>query len=126
MDMTIVLAKALGIIFVVMGISIISNKKSISGVLADLEEDPGFLWIAGLMALLIGAFMVAVHNTWGSGFQTVISLIGWLSIIKGTVMLVIPDASMSIYKKVAGNMALTLSGYAVLIIGLVLLYEGFV
>ena len=46
----------------------------------------GFL--GGILALFIGAFIISVHNIWIFKWPIIITIIGWLSLIKGFWLLV--------------------------------------
>ncbi|MFZ1074943.1 MAG: hypothetical protein WAN50_01040 [Minisyncoccia bacterium] len=124
MDTTSVLAEVLGIIFTVAGLSLLINRKSASGLLDELSRSHGLLWFGGFIALLFGSVLVAVHNSWNSELESLVSIIGWLALLKGAWILVLPDSSVSLYKKSNTAGVIAFSGFIALLLGLILLYEA--
>jgi uncharacterized protein YjeT (DUF2065 family) len=61
--------------------------------------------------------MVNFHNIWIADWRILITLIGWLSVIKGVVRLLFPQAG----KRLAGKM---LSPVALLVLGLLITALG--
>jgi len=126
MNLTIVLAQALGIILTVSGLSMLVSRKSIIALIDELNRSRGLLWLAGYVALVMGALIVALNNVWDYHLQLLITIIGWIAVIKGAVILLFPNFTVSLYKKMVTNAVITLSGLVTLILGLILLYKGFV
>src|SRR5579872_5486744 len=121
---TTVLAQMLGIIFIVSGFSLFMNKRSVMALVGELEQGQGSIWLFGFVALIFGAGVLTLNHTWGSGLVSLISLIGWLSIIKGTLVLCFPRFAISLYRRLATPGVSNLSGVVSLLLGLVLLYKG--
>jgi uncharacterized membrane protein YvlD (DUF360 family) len=122
MNISIVLAQVLGIMFVVMGLSMLFQKKYMLSVVEELVQSKSFMWIGGFMALTMGAVMITLNNVWTSGLPLVITVLGWLALIKGAFFLLLPDTAVSYYKKVNKEWKFVLAGLVVLILGLVLLF----
>ena len=78
-------------------------------------------FLDGLLTLNCGALVAAFHNVW-TGLPTVVTLLGWGMVIKGTVRLAAPGAALRIYERmtperawqfrVAGVLALALSAFS--------------
>lgn len=126
MSTTIVLSQILGIIITVFGLSVLVNKKSIIALLDETTQSQGVLWILGFITLIFGGLIVVFNNVWSSGLQLFITIIGWLVLLKGIVTLVFPDFTVRIYKKWVNIQVIIFSGFITFIIGLILLYLGFV
>jgi hypothetical protein len=98
----------------------------VTAALTEAGQNQGFLWVVGLVALLMGATFVVLNNVWNGGnMELVITIIGWLILLKGIFLMWFPAAAASLYRKYSGSKALTWWGAIVFIIGLVLLYKGF-
>ena len=125
MEISIFLAKFWGLYLVIMGLSFMANRKSLRRMMALISDD-GFLYMSGFIALIIGLLSVLAHNIWTSDWRVIITLFGWLSLLKGIMRFVAPDYVMSMGKKFAKNKAfLNISFIAIIIIGLYLTYKGF-
>src|ERR1035437_482084 len=99
MNITLVLSQALGIIFIVFGLSMIFNKKWMVLVVDEIVKNQGLLWLAGLVALMMGVVIVLLNNVWTSGLPLFVTVLGWLTLLKGAVILLFPNLTVSYYKK---------------------------
>ena len=122
MDTSIVLAQVFGIVFVVLGLSMLFQKKYTLSVMEELVQSKSFMWIGGFMALIMGAVMVALNNVWTSGLPLVITIIGWLALIKGAFLLLFPGTAVSFYRKANKDSIFVWAGVVVFILGLFLLF----
>ena len=78
------------------------------------------------MVLVIGYFLVAYHNILISGWTTIITILGWMSFIKGSMMIVIPERSIKLYKAIKiTDSQLAVYGAIVAVMGLVCFYLGY-
>jgi hypothetical protein len=126
MDVTIVLAQIFGILFAVLGLSMVVNRKGMSAAMTEMSQNPGFLWVLGFIALAMGTVFVVLSNTWTSGLLAlIVTVIGWLILIKGVFILWFPNAAAALYRKCNTGSMLVWWGIIAFIIGLVLLYKGF-
>ena len=60
MNISMVLSQILGISFVVLGLSMLSNKKWMTAVMEEIVTNQGLLWLAGFVTVLLGAIIVAI------------------------------------------------------------------
>ena len=126
MTSTIIITQITGIILSLTGLSVVINKKGTSRLVEDITRSTGLLWIYGFVVLTIGAIIVVFNNTWTSGLPLFITIIGWLSVIKGVWIMMFSESTMSLYKKMGGSKLLLFSGSLCLLLGLFLLYFGFI
>jgi drug/metabolite transporter (DMT)-like permease len=122
MDFSIVIAQVFGIFFVIAGISIVANGKSTAAVVEESAQNKGMLFIWGVLALLVGAVIVVFNNAWTSGLALLVTILGWLALIKGTFILLLPGAAATLYKKYGKGGLIVATGIVVFVLGLVLLY----
>jgi len=125
MTTTILLAQVLGIVFAVFGLSLLINKKGVLALMHESVHQIGLLWVMGFMVLTVGAIILVLNNTWDSTLGSLITLMGWLSILKGFVLLCFPDWSISLYKKWSNSGMLNISALICFLLGLYFLYWGF-
>ncbi|MDP1879393.1 MAG: hypothetical protein Q8K60_00470 [Parachlamydiaceae bacterium] len=90
--MTIILAKIFGLYFLAIGLAILINPNRFKNIYLQSMNDENFLLIGGILALLIGAFIVSVHNTWVLEWPIILTLLGWWSLIKGFSLLIYPES----------------------------------
>lgn len=124
MDSTIALAHLLGIIFLVVGICVVLNKKNISAAIEEIISNKGLLWIWGFVIIFFGAVLIAFNNyVPGSRLSLLVAILGWLGIIKGACILVFPSSAVAaFYKKFNKSWILITGGIIAIIVGLILLF----
>jgi hypothetical protein len=124
MNTTIVLAQVLGIILTVVGLSLLVARKATIAALEEFSRNPGMLWLYGFIALVFGATLVALNNVWdGTGVALTITIIGWLALLKGIFVLLFPGSAATVYRKWNKSGLILLTGFVVLIIGLIFLIQ---
>ncbi len=123
MDISLVLARIVGILFLILGISLF-NRKTVTVLLDEMERQKGFSWLGGFIAAVFGAVIVSLGGFWFSDWRIVISVIGWLSLLKGFFILVFPESTISLYREFKAKCS-TIGGIIMVVIGLFLCYAGF-
>lgn len=123
--MTLFLAQVLSIYLLVVGIALFLNPGRFRMIYKAFFENEGMLLLAGVVALLFGAFIVSAHNYWIFGWPVILTLIGYWGIIKGAGILILPgfvdffkpmvNVSDSLYR---------IMGIIVGLVGLFLFYQG--
>ena len=116
------LAKVFGFYFVIVTLAFFVNPKMYQKLIHDYIKMPTLFGVfGGTLDVILGLMVVLTHNIWVADWPVVITLIGWLMLVKGVFVLFLPDAVMKFVKKF-DNPALRnadlLSG---LIIGILLL-----
>ncbi len=122
MDFSIVIAQVLGIFFVIAGISMVANGKTTAVAVEESVQSKGILFTWGILALSVGAVIVVFNNAWTTSLALFVTIVGWLALIKGTFILVLPGVAASFYKKCAKSGVFVFSGIIAVVLGLVLLY----
>jgi uncharacterized protein YjeT (DUF2065 family) len=89
--MSIVLAKILGLYFLSIGLVFIIHPGRLRKIYPQVMKDESFLLMGGILALLIGAVIVSIHNIWVLEWPLIITLLGWWSLIKGFALLINPN-----------------------------------
>jgi hypothetical protein len=125
MNASIAIAQVLGTVVAVMGLSVIIDRKTVSTALEKTTQDRGFLWLWSFLILTIGAVIVVLNNVWTSGLPLLITILGWLTIIKGAFLLLLPGPAMALYRKCNKDGVLIFGGIVVFLLGSVLLYMSF-
>ena len=117
------LALLIGSSLVIVGITVF-NKSYFSAVMTDLANSKGLLWITGFITFVMGTVIVALYNVWSADWRVLVTLLGWLTVIKGAVIMLFPSSMMLFYRRFLSNHLLTYSGIYALILGGLLLFLG--
>ena len=123
MNISVTLAQMWGIGCVVFGLSMLFNKKWIAAAVEEMIQNKGVMLLAGLIALILGLVLVALNNVWTSGLPLFITILGWLTLLKGATILIFPNFSSSYYKKVNKGNIFVWGGVILTILGLILLLQ---
>jgi uncharacterized membrane protein HdeD (DUF308 family) len=126
MDISIFIAKTLGLYLLIVSIGTLLNASRVKKVLNDIIDNPSLLLLSGILALIFGILLVVSHNIWQPDWRVIITLVGWLALVKGIICICYPKLSIKItryfVKKKAAN---KISGIITLFLGIFLCYFGF-
>jgi len=125
---TLFLSRLLGLYFLICGLAMIVHKQIFTSALATVPGNPmAMLWIS-LLISLAGLAMVLVHNVWSKcPVVVIVTVLGWLTLIKGIVYLLLPAKWLEGYFQAVLNCpaCLYLATAFMLVLGAYLTYEGF-
>ena len=91
MESSIFLARLLGPYCIIVALGILLNLKTYRKVMEDFFKNPALVYISGVMALLFGLLVVLFHNVWAAEWTVIITVFGWLGLIKGIWLIVFPN-----------------------------------
>lgn len=116
----------LGLAYLAIGLGMLINPRFYSKMLNKMIDDEAVLFVTGLLVLVIGYFLAAYHNIWTGGWTIIITVIGWLALLKGLMMVIIPEKSVKLYNLIKISKAqLSVYGKIVLVIGIIFAYLGY-
>ena len=90
----------------------------------ELARSKALTWLAGLLTFVIGVASVSFYHAWSSDWRVVVTIFGWLTVLKGAFITLFPTASIAFYRKALTSTVMTVSGVVAVLIGIVLLYLG--
>lgn len=93
--------------------------------LSEFSANQVWPWVVGAFTLLGGISIVAFHQYWRGAAAVIISVLGWVLVVRGAFMLALPDTFASMGQQVIGAVGVWRSVYVVFaVIGLYLTYVG--
>jgi glycerol uptake facilitator-like aquaporin len=95
-----ILTRFFGLFLLVIGIMVFVRKDQ-KAYFDQLVESKEFLFIAGLITVILGALIVALNDVWSFDLRLLITILGWATLIKGAMMLILPEFSILIWKKLS-------------------------
>jgi uncharacterized protein YjeT (DUF2065 family) len=127
MDTSIFLAKLIGPILAVIGLGPLINRATYQAVAEEVVKSRVQLYLSGVLALTAGLAIVLSHNEWDLSWQVIITIIGWLAILRGLLRLLIPQQIGDFLTRALarGPQVLTGVGVVALIIGAFLAWKGY-
>ncbi len=125
METSIYLAKLMGPIYFVIGLGVLINPAYFRSVAREVAASPALLYLTAVFALVAGGLIVILNNVW-SGWPIVITILGWLAILKGTVRILAPTRSTEMINRFIANPNFeTATGLVALALGAYLTAMGF-
>lgn len=92
MEVSIFLGRALGIYLLIVSISMLANAKVFYLTFQRWTEQADTITLTAFISIILGILMILVHNIWVLDWRIVITLLAWLTLIKGVVRLNFPHA----------------------------------
>ena len=127
MQTSLFLAKLIGPVMLVLGAALLINARDFRTVMDEFIRNPTLAFITGLMALPAGLAIVLTHNVWVANWRVLITLIGWLTIIKGAIRLLAPAQVTNVGRRLlAKPQVLTTAAVIWIALGAVLCFFGYV
>lgn len=126
MERSIFIARIFALCYLIMGTAFLLNRKAFQRVMEDFSKNAALVFFSGLFALVIGVVMILSHNIWVANWTVIITIIGWLALIKGIWIIVFPNSVskfMQFYQK--NETPLIVHSIVALIFGMVLAFFGF-
>jgi len=121
MDITIFIAKILGVYFLVSGIFIVTHRKTLGLILRDLFRNQALTFVVGALLILGGALIVFRTDLSGDWIGWFVWLTGWAMLIKGALYILSPRSLHRMVKPWTRG-TLSLMGATVTAIGVYLVF----
>jgi hypothetical protein len=94
-------------------------------VLRDMNDQSATM-ILGMFALLAGLAIVNAHNLWVSDWRVIITILGWLAIIRGALSLLFPNKMYGIGETILASRSGPMIGAVIIIVlGGILSWMGY-
>jgi hypothetical protein len=126
MDLSLVLAKFWGFFLMALCGSFLVKKRGYADFIEKFEaEETVFLY--SLVATIVGAFSVAMLNSWTVDYRGIITLLGWSALLKGFSGLLLPGFSIGFINRFSRHWSFIFCLSALLfLLGIWLLLIGFI
>lgn len=126
MDLSIFVARVAAVVYLAVGLGMLFDKAYYKKFLENFTKDMTAMYVGGFMALVAGMALVMFHNTWVKSWEVLVTILGWLALIKGVTILAFPSTMMDFSKSMVKGKKVTTYGYVVIVLGLIFGYFGFI
>ena len=126
MDLTLFLAQVMGVYFLVVGVGALLNPSRMTSAVKEAQRSHLLPYFDGAVALIVGLLIVLNHNLWDGLLETLVSLVGWVAVVEGILMMLLPQKTISaMLQKFLGAHLGKLVAIVTIVLGLYFVYEGF-
>jgi hypothetical protein len=124
---TIFLAKLIGLFTAILAVTMVVNRDATVATFIGLAGDGPALWLSGMIGVAAGLALVLTHNLWSGGAPPIlVTLVGWVVLIKSVVVLALPPDAMTALPALLRSSAFFYADAAFLLaLGLYLAAAGF-
>jgi hypothetical protein len=123
--LTLNLSRAYSMVIIAVALAALLKPARFGATLADFERSPGLSFLAALFALILGLWLVALHSIWADLPAILVSLLGWIVLIKGVLLLAAPEGLLKLGARAGASASMVrLYGVIALVLGVVYLIIG--
>jgi hypothetical protein len=125
--LTIYLAKLFGLYCIIFALAMMAHKRDGVDAILALVRSPPLMLFVEVIGLMAGLALVLGHNVWSGGaLPVVVTLLGWLILIRGAALLALPeDAKIRLFEALRYEERFHFYMGAALILGAYLTLAGF-
>ena len=124
---TIFLSRLIGLYCIVIALSMMTRRQATAETVTALLQNPSMMLIVGIITLAAGLAVVLAHNIWSGGaLVVVVTLVGWITLIKSLFVLFLPaEMEAGLFLGQLHYRQLYLYTAISLVLGVCLTYGGF-
>lgn len=130
MDTSRYIARLMGPVMLVIGIGMVAGLFVEGGAYSSLMKEfigsRALIFITGVLALLAGLAIVNAHNLWVPDWRVLVTVLGWLFIVRGVTNLVLPHLVQTMGDRIVASQAGVIAGATFMIVlGAILSIMGY-
>ena len=120
------IAQIIGLLFSIDAVGVLINTAIYRRMVEEFTESPALRYLGGILALFFGLFILNLNNAWTADWTVIITIIGWLSVVKGVLLIVFPKVYLNFSNWMRmGDAMMRYMGIIYLLLGLFLTFKGF-
>lgn len=126
MELSILIAKITSVVYLAAALGAVFNRDYYRRVVDDLFENAGLTYFIGFTTVVLGFLIVNYHNIWVKDWIVLITVLGWLALVKGVFIIAFPRFVRSYSELILKGKGLQFFPYIAALLGLLFGYYGFV
>jgi len=92
------LGKLIGLYYILVSLSMLRHKQATVEMVTALVHNPPMLFVTGLLVVAVGLALILAHNVWSGGaLPVIVTLFGWVTLIKGLLFLFLSPETTSVF-----------------------------
>lgn len=125
MFISIFLAKVLGLYLLIVGLAMLLGRERMTRMAQSYAANEGLVFFSSIFILILGLLLVVSHNYWIMGWPVIITIIAWMTLLKGILYLFRPQVIVKITSHYFDPKVYFTSTVITLVLGLILVFFGF-
>lgn len=90
MTTSILFARFIGPVMMVVAAAMLRDRQAIRDVAEDFMSSPALIYLAGILTLVTGITIVTFHNFWVLDWRLIITVFGYICVVTGIYRMVFP------------------------------------
>lgn len=99
MELSIFLAKLMGLYLIVVCSAALVQRKKLEKLIDSFGDNQALMVVTGALFLILGLAVVLTHNIWTRDWRVIITVLGWLTLVKSGLRLFAADKLKPIARK---------------------------
>lgn len=125
MDTSIFLAKVFGLYLVILSLGMLFNRAYYTKAIVNMLQSDGVMFLTAMVTLILGILLVLFHNVWVADWRVVITILAWLTLVKGILRVLFPALAQQWSHALDNNFIYYISMLITLSLGYYVGYMGF-
>jgi hypothetical protein len=125
MELSILIARVISLVYLAAAAGAIFSADRYRRLVDDFFSNAGLTYVSGFMTIVIGSLIVNFHNIWVSNWTVLITIIGWLALVKGVLLIAFPKFVQGYSKLFLEGRGFRMFPYIAIFMGLLFGYFGF-
>jgi hypothetical protein len=126
MQSSLIIARIIGPIFVIIALGIMLNVKAYHGMYEEFRKSAQVRYLGGYLALLFGLVILQFNHSWEANWTVVITILGWIGFIKGVIIMIAPDHIIRLADRMTKSTTpLLVNSVLILLLGAFLSVKGY-
>ncbi|BCA96469.1 hypothetical protein TUM19329_28300 [Legionella antarctica] len=123
---TFILSQVFGVYLILLAIILASRARHYKKVLKNINPNGFGILVGGSFGLLLGLFLVTIHNFWDGQFATdLLSIFLWFILIKSILILSFPEKVITLSQKLYSGKGYYVMIIIMAVIGVILMANGY-
>lgn len=123
--LSVIIARIAAVIYLAAAAGALFSRSYYRRLIEDFYRNAAVVYLAGFMAVVLGSLVVVHHNLWVTDWRVLITILGWLALIKGVLLIVFPGFVQGYSRPFLGERGLMWFPPTAAFLGLLFGYFGF-
>lgn len=92
MELSRLIAKLISVIYISSGLAVLFRQVDFKKIADDFEKSAALIFFAGTFGIILGMILVQYHNIWVKNWTVLITIISWLMLVGGVIVVIFPKS----------------------------------